>query len=434
MRWYQHLFWKIFASTWLVSTLLMGGLTYGLLTLSEQRHWHDVLHTRATSEAQFIIERYEDGLLFLNDPRHVRGRLSRISVQVTDIDENKELISFRRHLPPEAILSFTMETDSGKRYLVEIPIPQERFHLVRMLRFTLSIQMISVMLVAGLIALLLSVWIVRPINQLRQHARNLYDQQNLSSRAKGRLSRRTDEIGELAREFNRMADYVENTLTDRERLLQDVSHELRAPLARLQMAVGLVEQSLGEEHKSLVRINKECDYMSRLIDEILSFSRIGCETLYEPPYALSVLLEQLLQDVQPLKKAHRLLITTPSDTMMCNYRNELLLRMLSNALVNALKYTPPDGEIELKIELEGERLHFKVLDNGPGVSEELLETLMEPFVRGKTSGVSDGYGLGLSIIKRGAECFGGELKIANRVEGGFSLDIALPFDPINKVC
>jgi len=431
MRWYQHLFWRIFASTWLVSTLLMGGLTYGLLTLSEERHWRDVLHTRATSEAQFIIERYEDGLLFLNDTRHARGRPSRISVQVTDLTDNNEIISFRRHLPPEAIYSFTMDVDSGKRYLVEIPIPQERFHLFQMLRFTLSVQMISVMLVAGLMALLLSVWIVRPINQLRQHARNLYDQQNLSSRAKGRLSRRTDEIGELAREFNRMADYVENTLTDRERLLQDVSHELRAPLARLQMAAGLVEQSVGQESKSLLRINKECDYMSRLIDEILSFSRMGSEALYEPPYALQVLLEQLLQDVQMLKQERQLLITAPSEVIMCTYRKDLLLRMLSNALVNALKYTPADSEIELRIELCEGRLHFRVLDNGPGVDEEMLETLMEPFVRGKTSGVSDGYGLGLSIIKRGAECFGGELKIANRAEGGFSLEITLPFDPIS---
>lgn len=86
------------------------------------------------------------------------------------------------------------------------------------------------LLVSALASLLLSWLIVRPINQLRRHAKELYHQQNLSSRADNRLSERSDEIGELSREFNRMAGYVEETLTAQQRLLQDVSHELRAPL------------------------------------------------------------------------------------------------------------------------------------------------------------------------------------------------------------
>ncbi|WP_409524214.1 HAMP domain-containing sensor histidine kinase [Nitrincola sp. MINF-07-Sa-05] len=425
MRWYQHLFWKIFISTWLFSSITMGLLIYGLMTVNERRHGRDLYEERLLSQAQTLIERYESGDSSSRSSRNEGHRRQRFPLQILDVETGQRLIELRRPLPEGPKVRLVYESDAGRQYQILAPMPDDQFHLQRLLQFGASLQMIMVAVVAALVALLTSFLVVRPVNQLRQHARALHDQQNLSTRAEGHLSSRRDEIGELAREFNLMAAFVEKTLTGQQRLLQDVSHELRAPLARLQVAAGLVEQQLGGSHRSIDQINRECEQLNHLIEELLSLSRLEQESGQVEPCHLMPILESLVADAQLTHPEHEVLFSIDPPGLSCSLNEALLRRALGNALGNALKHTPVGSLVEILARHDGNHLLLSVVDNGPGVDKSLLKTLFNPFVRGQHN-PSDGYGLGLSILQRAVQHMGGSVNATNRSEGGFELAMKIP--------
>ena len=227
--WYKRLFWKIFLIIWLVSAAGTGAVLVGLLTVTDKRQSLELLETKARAQAALMLERYQQPE---RDEHHEHRFHRRLPLWI--ITEDKQvLIGPEGRIPKGArgIRYPLEETWQGQALTAVVPAPPEGFYIKRLLGFLFSLQAVLVLLVSALAALLLSWMIVRPINQLCRHAKELYYHQNLASRASGRLSERSDEIGELSREFNQMAAYVERTLTAQQRLLQDVSHELRAPLA-----------------------------------------------------------------------------------------------------------------------------------------------------------------------------------------------------------
>jgi two-component system OmpR family sensor kinase len=311
-----------------------------------------------------------------------------------------------------------------------MPVPEQPVHLERMLRFLLSVQMVLILVMSALVALLVSYLVVRPVNRLRDFARSLYDEQNLSSRTEGYLSRRTDEIGELAREFDSMAGYVEKTLNARQNLLRDVSHELRAPLARLQVAAGILEQQSGEQINALhSQISRECDQLAHLIDELMSLSRLEDMALeLQSPLPLRPVLEQIREDYALLYPHHQISLEVEPETLRFAQSRELLNRILGNALQNALKYTPVGGQVLLSAYRQDQCLCLAVSDNGPGVDANLLKDIFEPFVRGGST--QQGYGLGLSILRGAVRRLGGEVRAENLEDGGFRLTVCLPAEPV----
>lgn len=425
MRWYQHLYWKIFLATWVISAVLMGGLVYGLLRVNETRHWQDLLEARATGHAQLLIERHEFGMheSFRGDGDRGRGR---IALRITHLGDGEVISDFRRALHTTEINSFMIESDTGKPYRVEMPMQEQPVHLERMLRFLLSVQMVLILVMSALVALLVSYMVVRPVNRLRDFARTLYDEQNLSSRTEGYLSSRTDEIGELAREFDSMAGYVEKTLSARQNLLRDVSHELRAPLARLQIVAGILEQQSGIQTNPLHdQISRECDQLAHLIDELMSLSRLEDMLLeLQPPVPLKPILAQISQDYALLYPDHQIGLEVEPESIQFAQSSELLKRILGNALQNALKYTPVGGRVLLRAYRQDKQLFLTVSDNGPGVDNNLLTDIFEPFIRGETT--QQGYGLGLSILRGAVRRLGGEVRAENLKEGGFRLTVCLP--------
>lgn len=426
MKWYQHLYWKIFLATWLVSALLMGGLVYGLLRMSETRHWQDLNEARAAGYAQLVIERHEMGPRGVqrSDMDRVRGR---VLMRITRQDTGEIIYDFRRPPPPDNMAHFTLETESGRQYRVDMPLPEQPVHLERMLKFLLSVQMVSILVMSALVALLVSFWVVRPINRLRVFARSLYDEQNLTHRTEGYLSQRGDEIGELAREFDSMASYVEKTLAARQNLLRDVSHELRAPLARLQMAAGILEQQAeGNQNPLLDQINRECEQLAHLIDQLLSLSRLDDMALQpDELLLLKPFLTRIIEDAQLLYPEHSIELTLKPETLAVIQSEVLLERILGNALQNALKYSPAGSCVSLVVHQKGAHWIIEVRDQGPGVDTELLDQLFEPFVRGQQGG--QGYGLGLSILRGAVRRLDGEVQAMNLPEGGFQLRITLPY-------
>lgn len=414
MRWYQKLFWRIFGAVWLVSMLgILVSLGLYLALSDSTEHREDQLE-RVEYMAEQIVSAYER-----SEELHLRRR-HQFPIWVYDSKGNQIYGGSRR--PPPNSRSLAVEGKGNRVYRVLVNLPQDRFAVERLLGFVLSMQAIWVLAVSFISSLLLAWLVVRPINALRKHVRTLYDDQNLSHRAEGRLSQRSDELGELAREFNRMADYVEQTLGTQENLLRDVSHELRAPLARLRAATGLAEQRWGEDEKVLQRIAKECDQLERLITELLALSREG-KVKSSDQLDLNELIGQLVDDARLIGGLHPIELKLDIAKGSVKVSQEPLSRIVSNLLVNAIRHTPDNTRIDVEATVNDQMLNVIISDTGPGVDPKLLSELGQPF---KRSIDSRGYGLGLSISCKAAERAGGAVHFDNRELGGFLARVELP--------
>ena len=421
IRWYQRLFWKMFLVIWLVSLVGMGSVFLVLSSRYDKDHKLELLEARARGQAMLMLERYEDGV---PDWHKLPGRRHSIPVWLFEADSREPLMS-GIHEPPRRALRLALTTDSGREYLAKVGLPREAFFVERMLGRLFSLQMVLILLVSGLAGLVLSGLVVRPIRRLSLHVRDLHQEQDLTLRADAGLSQRRDEIGELTREFDAMVASVEQTLLAQQRLLQDVSHELRAPLARLQAAAGLVEQRLAEDDPLMQRINRECERLDALISEILSFSR---QQNKERPveFSLNELCQELQEEVRLRQPARPFTLDLPDVAVHYRGARELLRRALQNGVENILRHTPEETPASLQLQaLPGGRLQISLSDAGPGVDEALLPRLFEPFVRDDSTS-AEGFGLGMSIARRAVEQLGGQISAHNLPEGGFELRIQLP--------
>lgn len=425
MKWHQKLFFKIFIATWLLSALLMGGLVYGLLRVNETHHWQALMEERATGFAELILERQQGVNPLSHRSDHDRNR-ARFLLRMTDLETGQVIQDFRRPLASTDLIAFDLIADNGRRYLIEIPRPEQPLHLERMLKFLLSVQMALILIMSMLVALLVSVWVVKPINRLKLFARSLQDEQNLSTRTDAQLNARNDEIGELAREFDVMAGYVEKTLQARQQLLRDVSHELRAPLARLQLATAILEQqSTQTENPLLVQINRESEQLATLIDQLLSLSRLDDSVLTTTqPILLKPFVESIGQQWLTLYPDHRFSLSITPDSLKLHVNTGLLERILNNALENAFKYSPKGGLVSVVIRQEDGFIRLDVSDQGDGVDPKHLAHIFEPFYR--LDPTVEGYGLGLSILKSAVRRLKGEVCANNGNQGGLVLTITLP--------
>jgi two-component system OmpR family sensor kinase len=252
-----------------------------------------------------------------------------------------------------------------------------------------------------------------PVRQLKQALSELPKQQwqtQLSSEMTGRR----DEFGALARSFNQMAQQVYQAIVSQRRLLHDVSHELRSPLARLQLLTGLVRQHPADLEMALEKIEAEAVRLDQLVGEILTFSRLESGEVQAQISAVAVdeLLDSICADAtleahnrqQQLVLAHNPPATVQADA-------ELLFRALENVVRNAIKYAGSGATIRVSSVLQQQELRICVTDNGPGVAPELLPLLFNPFFRADKQ--TDGVGLGLSIALRAVAACGGRISADN---------------------
>ncbi len=421
IRWHQRLFWKMFLVIWLVSLVGMGSVFLLLSNRYDKDHRLELLEARARGQAMLMLERYEDGV---QDWHRLPGRRYSIPVWLFEADSKTPLMS-GMHEPPRRVLKLELTTDSGRAYTAKVGLPREAFFAERLLKHLFSMQMVLILLVSALAGLVLSTLVVRPIRRLSRHVRDLHQAQDLTLRADTGLSQRRDEIGELTREFDAMVASVEQTLLAQQRLLQDVSHELRAPLARLQAAAGLIELRLDEGDPLMLRINRECERLDALISEILSFSRQQ-QNEQSSEFSLNGLCQELQEEVRLRQPERPFSLEMPVQTVVYRGPRELLRRALQNGIENVLRHTSDTTAASLVLKvLPDQAVQLSVCDRGPGVVEELLPRLFEPFVRDESLG-SEGFGLGMSIARRAVEQMGGKIKALNRPEGGFELRIQLP--------
>ena len=302
-------------------------------------------------------------------------------------------------------------------------------------------------ILAGLLAslvfsALLAAYVSRPIRTLR-NALATAGRGVLDVRVAAAIGGRRDELADLGRAFDRMADRLQAVLSSQQRLLHDVSHELRSPLARQQLALDLARQQPDKTDACMARLERELVRMDTLVGELLTLSRLdtGLAATGEEDIEVSELLAGIFEDAgfEAEQRGRHLRLCGGDLDATVRGRPELLHRAIENVVRNAIQHTAPDTEVTIEVasitapapnRSDGTSfvpaLGLSILDNGPGVADEDLPRLFEPFYRGRDSHGRDGHGLGLAIAQRVIHAHGGRISAQLRSEGGLRMDIVLP--------
>jgi len=282
------------------------------------------------------------------------------------------------------------------------------------------------MMAAGvLLCYLLAYYLTYPVRKL-ERAVERFGRGDLSARA---ATRRRDELGELGRTFDRMADRIQTLLDAEHRLLLDISHELRSPLARLRVAVELARSGQNRD-AYLDRIDKEAERLNSLVGGLLQVTRVegDPDSLRREPVRLDRLLEELVAvsslEAEARGSEVRLVGTQPATVQG---DAELLRRAIENVIRNAIRHAPEGTAVEAGMEVAGGRVTVRIRDYGPGVPEEALPRIFDAFYRVETDRdrASGGAGLGLSIARRAVELHQGTIRARN-AEPGLLVEIDLP--------
>ncbi len=428
------LFSKIFLAFWF-SLILLGVALFsaerhlGGRELETHREW---LKAHADTAAGFYASGGIEAVQgWLRGLRHAERR----PVFLLD-EKGRPLLRQRPHrdwrsdLPMQAGVH---KTGQG-RFLILVELPDTRPALLLGTRVDLGrlagldpvIRIAIALAISGLVSLLLALTLSRPLRRLRHAAQAL---------AAGDLEARVgihgrDEIGALARDFDLMADRLRSMLNSQQRLLRDVSHELRSPLARLRVALELAERDPARPD-TLVRIGKEADELERLVTDLLSLARLesGQVSLQRSRICLADLLLDVVNDAdfEARARERRVELRVIEDGQVEG--DAVLLRSaIENVVRNAVRHTPEQTAVEVELRSRDGWVMIEVRDQGAGVPEAELMRMFEPFTRiaEARDRHTGGFGLGLSITGQVMAAHGGRVEARNRKEGGLSVCLFLP--------
>lgn len=335
-----------------------------------------------------------------------------------------------RHGQKRPGVQFTQEvnTDEGETFFV---ISRSRNTLRDLLpqphwkRYSPWIAVVLGMLIASS---LLSFYITRPIHSLRKTTQSL-GARDLSARVETTVAERNDAIGELGRDFNRMAQRLDDTLRSQHQLLRDISHELRSPLARIQVAGTLAEQKTGKSSE-LARIDQETLRLDGLIETILRLTRLNdMPDLVLEPLDLSVLIKEIVRDAQyEYQNTQKTIEVSIGKLPKISADYENLSSAIENIVRNAMYYTKDSSSVSITAQVNNQALEVQVKDRGPGVPEEDLIRLFEPFFRSDSSRneKTGSNGVGLAITHRIIELHQGKVWANNLPSEGLVVTISLP--------
>ncbi len=455
----RTLFLKIFVSFWLAMVLVSGTLIYSVVTtqsvftLDRSEQSDRTLIPIVAARAADVLD--DHGMGALADYLTSLQTTLNWEAFLFD-DEGKEILS--QPTPPEAdaiaqralqasdtefLVSHgikyvaTRTTGStGTRYVFVTGMKVES--VASVLQAPLGIQILrgaAILLIAGLVCFWLARYITAPIRHLRTATHRLATG-NLSARVGGYDERRKDELADLSRDFDHMAEQIESLLKSQRRLISDISHELRSPLTRLCVALGLARRHAGPEFSSaLDRIDLESERLNHLIGSLLELARLesGAEILAGEPIEVRALLREIVADADyEAQSRNRHVHILSADTCIVIGDAQLVRAAAENVIRNALSHTGEGTCVDVSLQLVS-RSHreialIRVRDRGKGVPEESLADIFLPFYRvgDARERSAGGSGLGLSITDRAVRLHGGSVKAENCKDGGLVVELQFP--------
>lgn len=289
-------------------------------------------------------------------------------------------------------------------------------------------------LVIGAIAVLFWLAAVGVVLPIRRIAGSIaaFGQGDLSTRVR---TRRPDEIGQLARSFNQMAERLEKLILSERRLLGDISHELRSPLARLKFAVKLARTS-PDTKTALDRIERDVDRIAALVSDIVEITFVEGDPALRRAEDVQVsdAVHEVVRDcaVEADMRGCRIQLVGETDAQVTGSR-ELVRRAVENVLRNAIRYSPENSLIEVTMEDDERNATISVRDRGPGVPEDMLSHIFDPFFRVEEARNTNGggSGLGLSIAKRAVQAHHGAIGAEN-ASPGLRVRIVMPLTKASR--
>lgn len=451
----MSLFLKIFLWFWLAIALVVAALTivnWSTQTEPLARQSQIFVSEAANVNSQTAMQIYDnEGQRGLDEYLNRVGSAERIN-SVGFFDENLQQISggeispVGRELMLDALKSETVElkrlpdqiyaarkvrSENGANFVFAIQLKRPpQTTLLEDIRNNI-LKILAVVFAAGLGCYGLARYLSSPIGKLRKATQKLAGG-DLQTRVGGEIGNRRDELAHLAKDFDEMAERIETLLSSQKRLTQDISHELRSPLARLNVALELAKQKSVNETTApiLARIETESNRLNEMIGRLLTLSKLesGAQDFTKREVNLGALVENIAADADFEAQAKGKSVHVSENQNCRVFGSENLLRSaIENVLRNAVRYTKEDTTVEVSLSNSNGDAEIVVRDFGGGLPEDELEKVFRPFHRvgeareRKTGGI----GLGLAIAERAVQAHKGTIKARNS-ENGLIVEIKLP--------
>jgi len=323
---------------------------------------------------------------------------------------------------------------SGRKYTFVVMIPRIPVRsLLAGLGAPAVFSLISVLLVGGVLCFWLARHITNPLVRLGEAAGRIADGR-LDTRVDKTIRWRRDEIGRLGLSFHSMAERIASLVDAQQRVLGVVSHELRSPLARLCVALGLLRQCSPEERMEyLDRTELEAEHLDKLIGQLLTLAKIdsGANSSHMETFDLGNLIQEVAADGNFEAQSRCCLVKVDSvDACIVKGVAENLRRAIENPVRNAIRYTKPNTAVEITLHRRGSssgsHALIRIHDHGPGVPPGDLKKIFLPFHRVANTSAADGAGLGIAITERIVRMHGGCVRATNAEDGGLIVEMELP--------
>jgi signal transduction histidine kinase len=444
------LFWRLLISVCIANllVLLLGGLlTRSFIVYSAQRDvdWPAL--------AQAADDAYEadgvDGLDTWVRQQRARG------VDATLYENGAPLRDIRmppsiRHMVPDWLssgrdialnpwpgLHIAVQNVTGRdghvRQLVGVSSSRTRIPPRTREKILFGVQLGLSLLMIGMIGWWVARSVSRPVEAMRTATREMAAGE-FATRVEQRWSGKRDELGQLARDFNGMAERIEYLVAHDRGVLQDLSHELRSPLARLHLILDLAQHSANadEAAEHFRRAEQEIERMDRMTAEMLALSRLEGDLpgMVREAVDLTALVRDRVAAAHIDAEVRGIALQTSDEGALSVQGSSILLeRALDNVIANAIKFSPPNGVVRIEVSRLRQEASVQVCDQGPGVPEQELDLLFRPFFRGTNAAQASGHGLGLAIVQRVMRAHGGDVSARNRDTGGLQVTMRLPALP-----
>lgn len=447
----SRLFWKFALAFWLAMVVAGLVVAAGMWVL----RWFDYMpvSTVESDRLEFMVQTTAD-LLQQNDVATVRRMLEgwqhqNVTPSLYVINDAGEDLLGRAialaevsaaRMPSHAAtlaakkMARRVELPDGKQYWVFVR-PADMLSVMttaaRELPPPAYVPTIAILIVSSLFAGLLAWYFYTPIKHLRW-ALHAVTEGKLDTRVEPLMGRNRGEIAGLGREFDRMVQRLQQLVDAQQRLLHDVSHELRSPIARLQAAIGLARQRPERFNTTLDRIELEGMRLDAMVGELLTLARIEAGATQARVEQIDVveLITSIADDAQfEARAAHRDVVLKADGEFIVDAEAELLYRAFENVIRNAVKYTASETCVEVAVDLSPSKLICTVSDCGPGISNTDQDAIFAPFYRVQTAADVSGFGLGLAIAQRAIQSHGGSIVASARSSGGLTMTITLPRTP-----
>lgn len=450
---FRSLYLKIFIWFW-VAMIIINVATFAIFALTRptpiRRSWRDL--TQVGPNAQRAAEIYEQsGAAALTSALQNTEKTSGVSA--TFFDENGKELSGRTAPPGageliaraaesreiefnfagrETIVARPVVSSKGARYMYVAHIPRPTFQQGLQPQL---LRLLVILVIGGIFCFWLARYLTTPLLKLRTTTNELAEG-NLGARVADKLTKRRDEVGQLGRDFNGMAERLESMVRAQQRLLGDISHELRSPLARLGVALGLARQRSGAEaNGALDRIERESDNLNEMISQLLELTRLesGTDGRKRTAVDLASLVRDVAEDADyEARGVNRSVQVVWTERCTINGIEDLLRSAVENVVRNAVRFTPEGTAVEVALQRQngggGNYAVISVRDHGNGVPEDSLEKIFHPFYRAEDARdrqSGGGTGLGLAITERAVRMHSGSVKAENAKEGGLSVELRL---------